>query len=335
MTSISRRVGAILAVSALALAACSNGSSSRKPGASTSSTSAGAAATTTAPATLRIAPAAWTLPAPVTRAVAATVGGQIVILGGIRNGNTTAIADAIIPATGQARRDGLLAAGVHDSAVGLIGGRPVLFGGGAGATTDVVQMLQLGGVTKVLGHLPQRRADNVATQVGNVVYVVGGYDGAALTPDVLATSDGVQFRVVGRLGQPVRYPAVAASGDRIFVIGGATSGGESAGVDTNVVQQIDVRTGQVTVLAHLPATLSHASAVTLGGQIYVLGGHVGGRWSDQVARLDPATGGLQVVGHLPRAVSDAAVTVVDSTAYLLGGERAPSTPVADVVALAI
>jgi hypothetical protein len=27
--------------------------------------------------------------------------------------------------------------------------------------------------------------------------------------------------------------------------------------------------------------------------------------------------------------------VVDSTAYLLGGERAPSTPVADVVALAI
>jgi N-acetylneuraminic acid mutarotase len=275
------------------------------------------------------------LPSPLTRLASATVGGQIVILGGIRNGGTTAIADAIIPANGQARRDGLLASPVHDSAAGLINGRPVLFGGGAGATTDVVQMLQLGGVTKVIGHLPQRRADNSATQVGNTVYIVGGYDGTALTPDVLATTDGAQFRVVGRLSQPVRYPAAAASGDRVFVVGGATSGGESAGVDTNVVQQVDVRTGQVSVLARLPATLSHASAVTLGGQIYVLGGHVGGRWSDQVARLDTTTGALTVVGHLPRAVSDSAVTVVGNTAYLLGGERAPSTPVADVVLLTI
>jgi N-acetylneuraminic acid mutarotase len=67
----------------------------------------------------------------------------------------------------------------------------------------------------------------------------------------------------------------------------------------------------------------------------VLGGHVAGRWSDQVVRLDTATGALDVVGHLPRAVSDAAATVVGATAYLLGGERAPSTPVADVVQLTI
>jgi hypothetical protein len=334
VTTIARRIAAALVLVAV-VSACSSGGHAKTGGSSTTTAPRSPTSAPTPARALQIAAAPWTLPAPLTRAVAATVGGQIVVLGGIRNGSTTAIADAIIPATGQARRDGVLAAGVHDSAVGLVNGRPVLFGGGAGATTDVVQMLQLGGVTKVIGHLPQRRADDTATQVGDTVYVVGGYDGTGLTPDVLATTDGAQFRVVGRLPQPVRYPAVAATADHVYVIGGATSGGESAGVDTNVVQQIDVRTGQVSVLSRLPTTLSHAAAVTLGGQVYVLGGHVAGRWSDQVVRLDTATGALDVVGHLPRAVSDAAATVVGTTAYLLGGERAPSTPVADVVQLTI
>ncbi len=335
MTSLLRRAGATIAVLALVLSACNSGSGGAKSTTSSSGTASSSAATTAPPAALRVAAAPWTLPAPLSREVAATVGDQIVVLGGLRGGSTTAIADAIIPATGKARRDGVLASPVHDSAVGLINGRPVLFGGGAAAVTDAVQMLELGGITKVIGHLPQRRADDSATQAGDTVYVVGGYDGAALTPDVLATTDGVQFRVVGRLVQPVRYPAVAAAGDRAFVVGGATSGGESAGVDTNVVQQIDLRTGHVSVLTHLPSTVSHASAVTLGGQIYVLGGHVGGRWSDQISRLDTSTGALVPAGNLPRPVSDAAVTVVGSTAYLLGGERAPSTPVADVVQLSI
>ncbi|MBV8949952.1 MAG: hypothetical protein JOZ99_03690 [Actinobacteria bacterium] len=327
----------MLASIVLVATACSSGGRRAQTNRSSSRAAAPAAASgTTAvapPATLQVTLAPWSLPAPLSREVAATVGGQIVVLGGLRNGSTTTIADAIIPATGQARRDGMLATPVHDSAVGLIDGRPVLFGGGASTVTNAVQMLQSGGVTKVVGRLPQGRADDSATQIGTTVYVVGGYDGATLTPDVLATSDGAQFSVVGRLAQPVRYPAVAASGDSLFVIGGATSGGESAGVDTDVVQQVDLRTGRVSVLTHLPATLSHAAAVSLGGNIYVLGGHVGGRWSDQVARFDTASGALTVVGHLPRAVSDAAVTVVGDTAYLLGGERAPSTPVADVVQL--
>jgi hypothetical protein len=36
-----------------------------------------------------------------------------------------------------------------------------------------------------------------------------------------------------------------------------------------------------------------------GEEIYVFGGNVLGRWSDQVSRLDTTTGALQLVGHLP------------------------------------
>jgi hypothetical protein len=230
-------------------------------------------------------------------------------------------------------RRGLLAQPVHDAAGGVIGGRPVVFGGGASTVTDAVQLVPASGPTRVAGRLPRGRADVSSATAGGVVYLVGGYDGTTMTPDVLATRDGVSFRTLGRLPVAVRYPAVAILSGRLFVVGGATSGGENAGVDTDVVQTLDLATGAASVLTHLPATRSHASAVVLGGAVYVLGGHVGGRWSDEVVRLDPATGAVRVVAHLPQAVSDAAVAVVGDAAYLLGGETGPSRPVDRVTIL--
>jgi Kelch motif len=327
---------ALTAALALGLVACSSGGG-HASNASTSSTAAAATTptttATTAPApnhTVAVRAAPWTLPAPLDREVAVTVDGKIFVLGGNRDGGTSAIADVIDPATGAATRAGLLARPAHDAAGGVIGGRPTVFGGGASTVLDAVQQLPASGPTRVIGHLPRGRADLSSATLNGVVYLVGGYDGSAPIPDVLATTDGVTFRTVGRLAVPVRYPAVAAIGGQLFVVGGATSGGEDAGVDTDVVQRVDLATGAVSVVAHLGVTRSHAAAVVLGGTIYVLGGHVGGHWTDEVARLDPASGTLTVVAHLPQAVSDAATAVIGSTAYLLGGETGPNRPVSNV-----
>ena len=76
-------------------------------------------------------------------------------------------------------------------------------------------------------------------------------------------------------------------------------------------------------MARLPATLSHASAVVLGGQVYLLGGYVDDtRLTDQILRFDPATGTTTVAGTLPAPVSDAATVVVDGRGYLVGGQGA-------------
>ncbi len=133
----------------------------------------------------------------------------------------------------------------------------------------------------------------------------------------------------------MRYPAVAVVGGKLFVVGGATSGGENAGVDTNAVQVIDLATGAASVLARMPQTRSHATAVTLDGHVYVLGGHVAGSWTDVVSELDPATGSLHTVAHLPRAISDAGAAVIGSTAYLVGGEAAPSSYLNGAVELTV
>ena len=74
------------------------------------------------------------------------------------------------------------------------------------------------------------------------------------------------------------------------------------------------------MVGRLPIRLSHASAMVLGGQMFILGGQVGGRTSDTIWRFDPQTATATRVGRLPYRVSDAASVVVNDRGYLIGGE---------------
>jgi hypothetical protein len=105
-------------------------------------------------------------------------------------------------------------------------------------------------------------------------------------------------------------------------------------VETNAVQKINLVSGQVTVTSRLSQPLGHASALVLGGQIFVLGGRVGSGPSASIWRLDPASGALSPGGHLPGPVSDAGSVTVGGVGYLVGGEvTGPAEPLNTVVAL--
>jgi N-acetylneuraminic acid mutarotase len=162
------------------------------------------------------------------------------------------------------------------------------------------------------------------------VYVVGGFDGHQISPNVLVSDDGTHYRVFGALAEPVRYPAAAVAGGSIYVFGGVTN---ATGGDTRSIQRIDPATGQVSVVGQLPAPLSHASAVEIGGQVYVLGGFVNNQVAAQVLRFDPHAGAATPAGTLPVPVTDSAVTTIGGTAYLVGGQgtdRAPATTVVEL-----
>ena len=163
----------------------------------------------------------------------------------------------------------------------------------------------------------QPRADLAAVTIGTTVYLVGGYDGTNATRDVLATSDGVQFHTIAQLPVGVRYPAVAAAGDKVFVFGGALSGTESS-----AVQQIDVRTGSARLIGELPSPRTEAAALTLGGSIFVVGGRAGGAASSDVLRFDPSGNQFALDSALPTPLADSATVTVGDRAYLVGGEAA-------------
>jgi N-acetylneuraminic acid mutarotase len=136
---------------------------------------------------------------------------------------------------------------------------------------------------------------------------------------VWATQDGKSFRVVARLPQPVRYPAVAAHGSDVYVFGGLLSGGEYNGTFTNDIQRIHLPTGTATIVGHLPVALAHAMGAALDGQLLVIGGSTPTTTSAAVYRFDPATNTSSHVATLPAPLTDAAVATIGNSTYLLDG----------------
>ena len=276
------------------------------------------------PPRLEAIQAPWLLPAPVSRAVALASGPDVLILGGLDASQSSSTGVfRLDPAGGALTPAGSLALPTHDATGATIDGHPVVFGGGAQTSVDAVQSVAAGGPATIAAHLPQPRSDLASVKIGNTVYLVGGYDGTTGTRDVLATTDGVHFRVVSTLPNPVRYPAVSALGNIVYVFGG-----EWAGTPTDTVQAIDVGTGTVRVVGRLPEPLTQAAAFKIRGTIFVAGGHTPNGPTANILRFDPKKATFAPAGSLPAPVADAAVATVGNTAYLIGGEApAPSAGV--------
>ncbi|MBO0834802.1 MAG: hypothetical protein J2P28_04680, partial [Actinobacteria bacterium] len=274
------------------------------------------------------------MPSPVSRPVVLPDGGSFVVLGGLTTGDTsTSRVVQVEPASGKSRIVGALAESVHDSAGAVIAGRFLVFGGGSASTVPTVQAWVAGSATDV-GSLPQARSDLSAATVNGTTYIVGGYDGSAMTPAVVATTDGMSFRTVAQLAVPVRYAAVAGVGKVLWVVGGVTSTSEGGTNETNAVQKVDLTSGQVTIAGRLPTPLGHSTALILDGQIFVLGGRSGSVPSSAIFRLDQASGAVVPAGHLPAGVSDAGSVAIGGVGYLVGGEvTGPAAPLDTVVVL--
>lgn len=347
MTTLGRATRAVGVCCALAavLTACGGGgggggANGADQGATTTSsapsTAASGTTTTAVGSTVKVVTATWRLPAPVAREVAVYDGKQIVVLGGFdASKQSTASVVHVDPATGASAAAPALPVAVHDAAGVRLSTSILVFAGGGpseNGTTDA-QAVASSGATSVVGHLPQPRSDHVAAAVNGKAYVLGGFDGAHIVADVLSTTDGISYATVGTLPTPVRYPAVAVVNKAIFLFGGVSTLG---GADTTAIQRLDTTTGKVDVVARLPTTLSHASAVVLGGQVFLLGGFVdSSRLGDQVYRFDPLTLTVENAGHLPAPLSDAAAVTIGDRAYLLGGQGGDRAPLASVEVVTI
>ena len=133
---------------------------------------------------------------------------------------------------------------------------------------------------------------------------------------------------------PVRYPAVAAVGKMIYLFGGVMN--SQAGIDTSVVQRLDTANGKIEIVAQLPTSLSHASAMVLDGQVFVVGGYVNNtQLSDQVLRFNLTSATTEVAGHLPIPISDAAAAVIANRGFLVGGQGTDRAPVASVTTISV
>jgi len=227
----------------------------------------------------------WQLAAPISRVVVVpSTASHLDILGGLTSGNTSSSgAYSLDTSNGTLTQVGSLSGPLHDAAGAVIGGQDVVFGGGLSGTVATVQAFPVTGASagtaatprptaNVVGSLPSPRSDAADVTIGATNYIVGGYDGTNPDPLVLATTDGRTFRSVASLPVPVRYPAVAALGQKIFIFGGQAITGSAAGEPVTSIQMIDPAHHTASIVGHLPEPLSGAAAVTLAGHVYVIGG---------------------------------------------------------------
>jgi putative pyrroloquinoline-quinone binding quinoprotein len=271
----------------------------------------------------------WQLAQPLSREVVVPRLGtrKLVVLGGIgSSGSTTDGVDLLDPATGSLSSQRPLPQATHDAAAAALDGRVLVIGGGSAAPSRSTQ-IERGGKTVAGVALAQARADASAVTVGHTAYVVGGYDGAAMDAEVVGTTDGRTYRSVAALPVPVRYPAVAALGPRLYVFGGLLRNGHA----TRTVQLVDPKARTARVVGRLPVAIDGAAAGALGGTIYLAGGRTAaGRASSAVYAFEPRGSTFLRAGTLRVAVANAGAAVSRGRLWLVGGETGGGRPTAAV-----
>lgn len=259
----------------------------------------------------------WRLGTPLSREAVFPAGGsQVLVAGGLVAGNSETAVDTLDLRTGAVRAAGQLAVATHDAAALALPGRDVVVGGGSAAPAAGVQALRPGATASVTATLPQARADATGTVRDGVGYVVGGYDGPAGDPAVLATGDGRGFSTVAQLAVPVRYGACASLGHALYVFGGTTIGG----TPVSTIQRIDLATHRSAVVGHLPVALGGAQAATIGGTVYLAGGRSASGDSTAVYAFSARRASVSLVAHLPVALAYGAGVRIGDHLYLIGGE---------------
>jgi hypothetical protein len=246
--------------------------------------------------------------------------------------NSTASAEQIDPRSGAVTPLAALAPAVHDAAGAHLGADNLVIAGGTPPPRATVQAVPRAGTSRTRGQLPAARTDHVAVTVGATIYVLGGAQNEGLpVASVFASADaGATWRDAGSLAMPVRYPAVQVARGAVYVFGGVTT---VNGTDTTAIQRYDPATQTTSVVAQLPAPLSHASAVSFGDATYILGGFVNNVPSRQILRFDATTTRVVDVGALLAPVTDAGATVISGVGYLVGGEGPGRLTTADVEVL--
>jgi hypothetical protein len=220
-------------------------------------------------------------------------------------------------------------AATHGGVALLLGRRAYVFGGAGPPAYDLVQAYHpANGQTRVAGRLPGPRADLAAAAVGSRVVVAAGFDGVRPLDTVLTTTDERHFRLLARLPQAVRYPAVAVVARSVYLFGGLEAGGEYTGTFSRSIQRVNLLTGPGQDRRAAPHLLrardSHRARRPGVPARRVHPGRCEQRDPSLRSRHRPRLH----AGTLPEHVADGGVATIGDTTYILGGiNGAPLTAV--------
>jgi non-specific serine/threonine protein kinase len=214
------------------------------------------------------------VPQPRTEVGAATLRGEIAIVGGLTaSGAPSSRVDAYRPSSGRWRRLPDLPVAVHHPLVAAGGGHLYVvggYGGLLGTGERLRTVFELAGARwRELPRLPEPRAAGGAAVVGGRLYVVGGVGADALARRAFALDLRTRRWSVVPAPTPREHLAVVAAAGRIYALGG-----RKAGYDTNVATFEAWTPGarRWLRLPRVPEPRGGTGAAFAGGSIVSVGG---------------------------------------------------------------
>ncbi|MDA8193652.1 MAG: hypothetical protein M0Z53_06615 [Thermaerobacter sp.] len=259
--------------------------------------------------------APFALPQPLKGLAAAFSGGTAYLAGGLNQTSSPAV--YVLTGTGL-RLLANLPAGVHDAGAAVLNGTLYVLGGGQAVPEAAAWQIALNppGPVQSAPALFAPLSDATAISYGSAIYLVGGYEAGAPSNRVWQYRPGAGDTVFAVLPTGVRYAAVAAAGDTLYVAGGLAAGGP-----TRTASAINLRTGTVTRLPPLPYAVEHAEGLVMQGRFWVAGGSNVGGFTQRVNVYNPSTKTWQPGPPLPAAAGDGALVPFHSGALWIGGEN--------------
>ncbi len=265
------------------------------------------------------------VPQPRTEVGAATLRGEIVVVGGLTaDGAVSARVDGYSPATGRWRRLPDLPAAVHHPLVAADGRRVFVAGGyggrlGAGERQRSVFAFD-GARWRSLPRLPEPRAAGGAAVVGGRLYAVGGVGAVGLARRAFGLDLRTNRWSVVPAPTPREHLAVAAAGGRIYALGGRT-----AGYDTNLATFESWAPGakRWRRLPSVPGARGGTGAAVAAGSLVSVGGEEPAGTIASVYAWDLAHGGWRRLPDLPTPRHGLGVVAVGTHVYAIAGGPSP------------
>lgn len=218
-----------------------------------------------------------------------------------------------------------------DAASVAVGDELYLFGGGAYGTIrrDALVFRNNKWHTLPSAVLPEQRLYAVAVADRGLIYLLGGMskheDYSSLSNDLWVWNPRSPKKGWKKL-QPFPGPglitaAVAGMDGKIYVLGGAKTGGQDV-VNVKTAYEYDTVTGKWAVLPDLPIERRCWWGLTVSPDILLFGGYTKTN-EDEVFSYNPAAKTLTNIGHMPHGLCDAKFLRIGTSIYSVGGEAAP------------
>jgi N-acetylneuraminic acid mutarotase len=177
--------------------------------------------------------------------------------------------------------------------------------------------------------MPTARSEIAAANIGDDIYVVGGFDGSGDASDVveLYNVKNNSWKSIASLPQALHHPAVASYDGKIYVVGGFIS---REWTPTNRLFIYDPIKNQWTEGNSMPTPRGALNALFVNGTLYAVGGQDDARILNINEAYDPFRDTWVSKAPMFTGRHHAASTTVDNKIYVTGGRIAGSSPLVNV-----